>query len=78
MVSDLGHGGYLRVGMPMAEVVWLLGQPDNSERLAGGPLVRWDTGALGSDCTYFWVQATADGKAVIHWEGQSGDVDLGS
>jgi hypothetical protein len=70
MVDDLGKK-YLQVGMARADVEWLLGPPDTSQRTPGGSrtLLGWDTGITASDCDYFFVNLGGRGQTVVEWSG---------
>jgi hypothetical protein len=68
MVGDLVSGGYLRVGMPRAEVIWLLGPPDYTNTEKPTTVSGWDTGGFGaSTCTEFLVDFGPNGQRVVDW-----------
>lgn len=67
MVGDLASGSYLRVGMPRAEVIWMLGEPDYTNIEKPCPVSGWDTGSNVSDCTEFLVVFGPNGQRVVDW-----------
>ena len=68
MVGDLVSGGYLRVGMSRAEVIWLLGPPDYTNTERPTTVSGWDTGVVDvSTCTEFLVDFGPKGQRVVDW-----------
>jgi hypothetical protein len=68
MVGDLASGGYLKVGMPRAEVIWMLGLPDYTNTERPTTVSGWDTGAVDtSTCTEFLVDFGPAGRRVVDW-----------
>jgi hypothetical protein len=68
MVGDLAKGSYLRVGMPRAEVIWLLGLPDYTNTEKPTTVSGWDTGVVdASSCAEFLVDFGPKGQRVVDW-----------